>query len=78
MSGETVSIDMVRCAGHGMCAVLLPEHVSLDAWGYPKVADTPLDAPDVRRARRAARACPRRAVVLSASGDGPPATTVGT
>jgi ferredoxin len=56
--GETVSVDPIRCTGHGMCAELLPERIVLDDWGYPIV--DPTDVPPGLRehARRAVKACP--------------------
>ena len=60
-----ISLDPVRCAGHGLCAVLLEERITLDEWGYPRVDDRPLDdGRPARRARRAVRACPRRALAI--------------
>jgi ferredoxin len=31
----TMAVDMIACAGHGICAELLPEWIRLDDWGYP-------------------------------------------
>lgn len=64
MSHE-LEVDMLRCDAYGYCAELLPELVELDEWGYPIVE--PGDVPDalVAHARRAARACPTRALVLT-------------
>ncbi|HEX3708228.1 MAG TPA: ferredoxin [Mycobacteriales bacterium] len=61
----TLQLDPIRCAAHGLCADLLPERIELDEWGYPIVE--PGDVPDalVAHARRAARACPTRALVLT-------------
>lgn len=62
---STVKIDMVRCVAHGICAHVLAERVTLDPWGFPVVDPAQLDtAALIRRARRAARACPRRALSL--------------
>lgn len=61
----TVAVDMIRCDGHGICAWLLPERISLDRWGYPVVDPEPLPASSERRARRAANACPRKAIAVS-------------
>ena len=57
-------VDSIACTGHGVCAELLPEGVRLDEWGYPLVAagDVPSDL--IRQARRAAAACPVRALLL--------------
>jgi ferredoxin len=73
----TVTLDPVRCAGHGLCALLLDDRVTLDEWGYPKLDPTPLPAGrGARRARRAARACPRQALLLNAVPDGASRSTV--
>jgi ferredoxin len=57
-------VDPVACDAHGYCAELLPERITLDEWGYPMVDGTPVDADLVGLARRAAAACPRRALLL--------------
>ena len=33
----TLVVDMIACAGHGICAELLGEWIRLDDWGYPIV-----------------------------------------
>ena len=61
----TVSVDMVRCVGHGICMHVLGELITLDPWGFPIVDSDPVTDPKtLRRARRAARACPRRALLV--------------
>jgi len=30
-------VDWTRCDGHGVCARLLPQAVTLDEWGFPVV-----------------------------------------
>ena len=67
MSGHrepvSVTVDMVRCAGHGICAWLFPAEIRLDQWGFPHVQGQPIsDKRQQRRAMRAARACPQRAL----------------
>ena len=57
-------VDPIACAGHGVCAELLPEWIELDDWGYPIVRDAPVPDELVRHARRAADACPKLALVL--------------
>jgi ferredoxin len=54
----TLHVDRIRCDGHGLCAELLPELVSLDDWGYPIVRSgrIPMELRD--HARRAVDACP--------------------
>jgi ferredoxin len=38
---ETLKVNPIDCTGHGVCAELLPELVSLDEWGYPIVDPHP-------------------------------------
>ena len=60
-------VDWEQCDGHGLCAVLLPELVDLDEWGYPVVAgEVPPVLTDV--AREAVRACPALALRLRPEG----------
>jgi len=63
-------VDPVACDGIGMCARLAPDVVELDTWGFPIVATGPLGRSDTRQARRAVAGCPRRALLLVASGSG--------
>ena len=51
-------VDIIRCDGHGYCAEILPERISLDDWGYPMIDATPLDEDLLPMARRAVNACP--------------------
>jgi ferredoxin len=60
-----VRVNPIACVAHGVCAELLPEWVELDEWGYPVLDGEPLPAQLVTHARRAAAACPARALVLS-------------
>jgi ferredoxin len=61
----TLHVNPVACSGHGQCAELLPELISLDEWGYPLLPAG--DVPDVliRDARRAVAGCPALALRLS-------------
>ncbi|KOV38997.1 ferredoxin [Streptomyces sp. XY431] len=55
-------IDRIACTGHGQCAELLPELITLDEWGYP-VQHAATVPPELRtHAHRAVRACPRLAL----------------
>lgn len=61
-------VDLTACDGIGQCALVAPDLVTLDRWGYP-VLHAPLDAAagggkEDDSARRAVRACPRRALWL--------------
>jgi ferredoxin len=70
MSGRgavRLGIDRIACRGHGLCAGLLPEAVTLDDWGYPVLSRVDLPATERRAARRAAAACPTLALRLSTS-----------
>jgi ferredoxin len=60
----TVAVDRIACTGHGLCAELLPEHISLDEWGYPILDPHPLPDPLAGHARRAVAACPALALRL--------------
>jgi ferredoxin len=59
-----LAVDRIACTGHGICAELLPEAITLDEWGYPLLPAGDVPAELVRRARRAAAACPARALLL--------------
>jgi len=61
-------VNPLDCIAHGLCAELLPEWVRLDESGYPLLADGPLPAALVETARRAAQACPTRALLLEPDG----------
>lgn len=66
---QRLLVDPVACEAVGLCAHLAPEVVDLDRWGYPVVPRLPLTDDDLGAARRAVRACPRRALGLA---DAPP------
>ena len=59
-----ISIDPVACDAYGYCAELLPEAITLDEWGYPILDGAPLPMALLATAQRAARDCPRRAIVV--------------
>lgn len=54
-----LAVDRIACTGHGICASLLPEQVSLDEWGYPVVHTAEVD-PEMGDI--AVRLCPARAL----------------
>jgi len=61
-----VRIDPTLCRGHAICALFFAEGVELDRWGFGKVVDaSPSGRRALRRARRAAAACPNGAVVVT-------------
>ncbi len=59
-----VTVDWLRCDGHGVCAEVAPEVFLLDDWGYPIVGDGPLSRSDEKLAKRAAGVCPAVALRL--------------
>lgn len=59
-----LEINPIACAGHALCADLLPELIQLDEWGYPILAnDVPMHLEG--HARRAVSACPTLALRLT-------------
>jgi len=62
--GEVLQIDRIRCDGHGLCAELLPELISLDDWGYPIIKPGNIPPSVLEHARRAVDACPVLALRL--------------
>jgi ferredoxin len=60
----TMRVNPIACTGHGMCAELLPEVVTLDRWGYPILASATIPRPLLNHARRAAQACPTLALLI--------------
>ena len=70
MKPLTVRINPIACTGHGLCAEILPEQITLDEWGYPLVAAGPLPAELEKHARRAAAACPTLAFLLAEAAGG--------
>jgi ferredoxin len=59
-----LKVNPIACTGHGLCAELLPERVSLDEWGYPIVSAEPIDRGLRPLARRAVTDCPALALLL--------------
>ena len=57
-------LDPIVCDGHGVCAELFPERISLDDWGYPIVDGDPIGGDMLDHARRAVAACPVLALTL--------------
>ena len=57
-------VNPIRCTAHGLCAELLPEHITLDDWGYPIVDDRDVPPALLAHAKRAVAACPTLALVL--------------
>lgn len=68
MSDLELRVNPIACDGHGLCAELFPERVSLDEWGFPIVDDAPIPASLERHARRAVSECPMVALRLERLG----------
>ena len=65
LMGESIEIDRIRCDGHGLCAELLPERISLDDWGYPILKKGPVPEHLSELARRTIDVCPVLALRLA-------------
>ncbi len=76
LEGTEVKAGIVEdlCLGTGFCAVLAPEHFSLERkeiGGEPLgIADSDQKLVDLERLRRAAESCPWRAIYLKESDSG--------
>ncbi len=69
MSGAArLRVDPVACEGVGICAHIAAELISVDTWGFPIVASEPLRGGELRAARSAVTACPRRALYVEEPG----------
>ncbi len=60
--GGRLQVDMIACDGHGICAEVLPEWVSLDDWGYPMIPEGAVPADLLAKARWAVKNCPALAL----------------
>lgn len=58
---ETLRVDAATCDGVGMCALVAPDLITLDSWGFP-VIDDAVASTRLKKARAAARSCPHRAL----------------
>lgn len=66
-SFSVIHVDPIACDGHGLCAELFPERITLDDWGFPVIAAEPVPAALEPQARRAVRECPTCALRLAGS-----------
>ncbi|HWE56642.1 MAG TPA: ferredoxin [Acidimicrobiales bacterium] len=64
MTRRGLRLDPIGCDGHGICADLLPERITLDDWGYPIVDPSPLSDDLIGHAERAVTNCPALALRL--------------
>ena len=67
MAAHTLQVDMIECAGHGVCAELLPEWIRLDDWGYPIIRPDAVPPELLADAKWAVANCPALALRLSSS-----------
>jgi NADH:ubiquinone oxidoreductase subunit F (NADH-binding)/ferredoxin len=63
-----LSVDWSRCAGHGLCAHLVPDLISLDANGFPVLSDMAVPNWLTRDALQAVEMCPALALQLNSAG----------
>ena len=59
-----LEVDWSRCDGHGLCAALAPELITLGPHGYPVLGTTPIAPWLAHGARRAVSQCPALALRL--------------
>ena len=59
-----LGIDPVSCDGIGICAHFAADLLTVDSWGFPILPADPLSRRDLRAAKAAVSACPRRALFL--------------
>jgi ferredoxin len=57
-------LNPIKCVGHGMCAELFPERITLDDWGYPIIAPGPIPGSLMPHAQKAVDSCPVLALAL--------------
>ena len=62
--GTTLRVDPIACDGHGLCAELFPERVTLDDWGFPLIDPAPIPVTLEEHAKRAVAECPKCALRL--------------
>ncbi|HLQ57671.1 MAG TPA: ferredoxin [Streptosporangiaceae bacterium] len=62
---QQLRVNPIACTGHGLCAELLPELITLDEWGYPVLDGRPVPRGLGGAARRAVASCPALALQLS-------------
>jgi ferredoxin len=55
-------VNPIACVGHGICAELLPELITLDDWGYPIIDGRPVPPHLREHVNRAIDACPTLAL----------------
>jgi ferredoxin len=61
---DRLRVNPILCSGHGLCAELLPELITLDEWGFPILSGEPVPKGLQKLARRAVTDCPALALAL--------------
>jgi ferredoxin len=72
-----IVVNPITCVGHGICAELFPERITLDDWGYPIIDPRPIPETLEDHARRAVAACPTLALLLRPADEPVPRREVG-
>jgi ferredoxin len=62
--GLKIRVDPIACEAYGYCTELLGELITLDDWGYPMVRDERVPEELETMAKKAARDCPKRALLI--------------
>jgi len=63
-SSVRLRVDPVACDGVGICAHIAADLLTGDSGGYPILPAEPLTRRELRAAKAAVAACPRRALFL--------------
>ena len=61
---QRLRVNPILCTGHGLCAELLPDQITLDEWGFPLLSYQPVPKSLRKLARRAVTDCPALALML--------------
>jgi ferredoxin len=61
---ERIVVDPIACVGHGLCADLFPERITLDDWGYPIIDAAAIPERLREHAKRAIEMCPTLALAI--------------
>ena len=63
-AARRLRVDWPACKANGVCAVVVPELVRLDEWGYPLLPVEPVPDGLTANAERAVTSCPTQALRL--------------
>ena len=63
-AARRLRVDWPACKANGVCAVVVPELVRLDEWGYPLLPVKPVPNSLTSNAERAVSSCPTQALRL--------------